>query len=202
MTFNTLISQWKILALWSLLLVFPFQLLIAEEKDMVYVEVERSYLRSGPGVEYAERGVVNKGDALEVLERQVIWLKVQPVVGREGWILKRATTSVAPAPVVIDSLKGKITDLDKENNELQERIRTLADTRQDVEMEASQLKGQVLGLQARVDALESSRELMWAALGVIVLLLGWFLGFLTGMARKQAENKAQSEMANRAMRGR
>ena len=174
-------------------LILPSQLALAAS-DVVYVRVGRAYLRKGPGTNFTQTSLIKEGTRLDVLTRRGDWLEVKTTLEVEGWILSKATTSTPPPEVVIRELEMKISRLDEANSALEARIRTLADTRQDVELEASKSRSDILTLNAKVQAMEDERSLLWAALGIVVLLLGWGLGFFTGMSRRQLEARHQDAM--------
>jgi len=157
--------------------------------EKVYVNVARSNLRNGPGAEWATQGVVAAGQELEVLGAQDEWLRVEAPGGKPGWIIRKATTSTPPTPVVVKTLERKIGNLQDENEDLAREIRRLSDARQDLELQASQLKAEVALLTSKTEELKSWRTVMWVMLGLVVLFTGWALGFLTGMFRRQAEDK-------------
>lgn len=162
--------------------------------EVVYVAVGRAYLRKGPGVNFSQASLVSEGARLEITGSRGDWLKVVTTLGVEGWILDRATTTTPPPEVVIRELEQKISTLETTNAGLEDRIRILADTRQDVELAASQARAETTTLTSRIDAMESDRSFRWACLGVVVLLLGWGLGFFTGMSRRQLEARHQEQM--------
>jgi len=174
-------------------LILPATLASAAE-DVVYVKVGRAYLRKGPGVNFSQLSLVSEGIRLDVTNRRGDWLKIKTTLGAEGWILARATTSTPPPEVVIRELGQRIETLEEDNSGLQERIRTLADTRQDIELSASQRQAKITLLEAKVESIESNQTFLWSCLGVVVLLVGWGLGFFTGMSRKQLEIRHQNEM--------
>lgn len=163
--------------------------------DVVYVDVGRAYLRTGPGVAWGQKNLVSEGARLEVLTRRGDWLEVRTSTGADGWILGRATTTAPPPEVALMELEQRFKLLEQTNTSLEERIRTLADARQDVELQASQRQAEISALNAQIEALQSRETFLWACLGVGVLLLGWGLGFVTGMSRRQLENRHQEDLA-------
>lgn len=157
--------------------------------DRVWIDVPRSHLRSGPGTEFESVTIVSAGQELEVVQIQDDWLKVRASNGKEGWLSRRAVTTTPPTPVVVKSLERKMAALQGENDELTRELRRLADGRQDLELESSKLKGEVIVLQAQNEELKSWRVWVWGLLGLLVMLTGWGLGFVTGTLRRQADDK-------------
>lgn len=166
--------------------------------DRVFVNVARSNLRSGPGAQFASVGVVAAGQELEVVQVQDEWLKVTTAGGKPGWIIRRAVTSTPPTPVVVKTLERKISGLQSENEELAREIRRLSDSRQDLELQASKLTTEVSLLTSRNEELKSWRTVLWVILGIMVLMIGWVLGFLAGMFRRQADDKRYDTLIKEA----
>lgn len=164
----------------------------------MYVNVGTSNLRSGPGAQYESLGVVASGQELEVTTTQGDWLKVYGPGGRPSWIIKHATTSTPPTPVVVRSLERKIKDLESDNDRLAKEIRGLSDSRQDLELEASKLKADVQVLASRNDELKSWSTVLYVLLGLLVLITGWVLGFIAGTFRRQAEDKRYNALIKEA----
>lgn len=157
--------------------------------ERAWVDVARSNLRGGPGTEHESVIIVSAGQEVELVEVTDDWVKVRTSSGKEGWLTRRAITTTPPTPVVVKSLERKLSVVQAENEELSREMKRLADTRQDLELQTSQLKGEVAVLQAQNEELKSWRMWMWAALGILVLLIGWALGFVTGMLRRQADDR-------------
>lgn len=157
--------------------------------ERAWVDVARSNLRSGPGTEYESVIIVSAGQEVELVEVTDDWVKVRTSSGKEGWLTRRAITTTPPTPVVVKTLERKLSLVQAENEELSREMKRLADTRQDLELQTSQLKGEAAVLQAQNEELKSWRMWMWAALGILVLLIGWALGFVTGMLRRQADDR-------------
>jgi len=162
--------------------------------DQVWVQVTRSNLRSGPGAQYSAVGVVVQGTQLKVVGAASDWFEVQPRSGKRGWIIQRAVTAIPPRDVIVRTLERKIEKLAEENEGLSEEIQRLSDTRQDLELQTSELKADVVLLTAKNEDLQHWRILMWVILGLLVHLTGWGLGFIAGSFRRQAEDKRYNSM--------
>ncbi len=159
------------------------------KSDRVYVNVRRSNVRNGPGPDHKALRVMSAGDGLEVIGSKGNWFKVKLEDGKVGWINRRAVTRTPPADVVISQLRSQLALVKQENDGLKQEITRLSDARQDLELENSRLKAQVNLLAMQNDDLKSWRAILWVALGLGVLCVGWVLGFLTGMFRKQADDR-------------
>ncbi len=157
--------------------------------DQVYVNVRRSNVRNGPGANYKAIRVMAQGDALTAIGSKGNWYKVKLEDGKVGWINRRAVTRTPPDDVVIASLRRELGEVKQENEGLKQEITRLSDARQDLELENSRLKSQVNLLTLKNEDLKSWRAVLWVALGLAVLFVGWVLGFLTGMFRKQADDR-------------
>ncbi len=155
----------------------------------VYVNVRRSNVRKGPGANYKAIRVMSEGDALTAVGSKGNWYKVVLEDGQVGWINRRAVTRTPPDDVVIANLRRQLAQIQQENEGLKQEITRLSDARQDLELENSRLKSQVNLLTLKNEDLKSWRAVLWVALGLAVLFVGWVLGFLTGMFRKQADDR-------------
>jgi len=115
----------------------------------------RLNLRSGPGVQYRIMGVVNTGDALEIIDRGDGWTKVRVPEHGEGWIpegylqpeppaaqrLARSEAQTAEFREQFETLAARVAELEARNEELasrdasqREEIETL--TRENFELRA------------------------------------------------------------------
>ncbi len=172
----------------------------AAETDVekVYINVRRANVRDGPGPEHKALRVLSAGQGLVVLGSSGNWLKVDLGNGKAGWVNKRAVTHKPPAPVVIAQLRRELKAVQQDNETLKQEITRLSDARQDLELENSRLKAQVNVLTLQNEDLKSWRVILWAGLGLVVLLVGWGLGFLTGMFRKQADDRRYDRLMREA----
>ena len=157
--------------------------------EKVYINVRRANVRDGPGPEHKALRVMSAGQELEAIGSKGNWLKVKLGDGKTGWVNKRAVTRKPPAKVVIAQLRSQLKAAQQDNETLKQEITRLSDARQDLELENSRLKAKVSVLTLQNEDLKSWRVILWAAVGLVVLLVGWALGFLTGMLRKQADDR-------------
>lgn len=167
-------------------------------REKLWLDVSSSNLRSGPDTEYATVTVVNGGQELELLDTKDDWIRVRTSSGKEGWLRRKAVTSTPPTPVVVKVLEKKLASIQTENEGLTKEIQRLADARQDMELESSKLKAQVLVLQTQTEELQSLRTYGWAALGILILLLGWAMGYVAGVLRRQADDRRYDALKREA----
>lgn len=157
--------------------------------EKVWVDVARSHLRSGPGTDSESVIIVSAGQELEVVAVQDDWFKVSTSSGKVGWLSRRAVTTTAPTPVVVKSLEKKLAAVQSENEQISQEMRRLADARQELELQTSKLRTEAAIVQAQNEELKSWRIWMWGLLGLVVLLVGWVLGFITGTLKRQADDR-------------
>lgn len=157
--------------------------------EKVWLDVARSHLRAEPGTDSDSVVIVSAGQELEVVATQDDWMKVATSTGKVGWLSRRAVTATPPTPVVVKSLEKKLAGLQSENEQLTTEMRRLADSRQELELQTSKLRTEVAVFQAQTEELKSWRIWMWALIGLVVLLVGWVLGFITGTLRRQADDR-------------
>jgi SH3 domain protein len=180
-------------------------------------------LRSGPGLNYKVLGTIASGSSLEVL-KTAEWIQVR-FVGpggeiKEGWVQNSAVAAYPPESSFIKELQSenaqiseKLASLEKENVDLVQREKDLAEKLKKSEIAYESLKSgatNFVKLKEECDAVKSalvsaeentqaliqenedlkfSARIRWFIAGAIVLLFGWFLGWLT--ARSQGKRRSR-----------
>lgn len=87
-------------------------------------------LRRGQGTDYKILAIVSDGLAVNIVEEDETWAKINTENGEEGWILKRYLTRDIPLDKVVtalrtenNALKEKVNSVEQQNTELQ-RLKT------------------------------------------------------------------------------
>jgi len=160
----------------------------------VYVNVNSSRLRSGPGTQNKSLKVVSNGYKMKILSETELWYEVGLEENEKGWILKRNVTYETPQTKKINklqkSLKQEIAKKKKLAAELKKQIKSMSYQSKSIES----FRGAIIQLKAHAAALEETRLLIVIIGGVLLLLLGWVLGFITGGYRKKANEREYLEM--------
>ena len=105
---------------------------VGAETNYVSDEMHITF-RSGPASDRKIIKLLVSGQVLEVLQKEGDWALVRLSDGKEGWVLHRYLTASEPCDMVLERLIAKHTtlvaradDLDKENDSIKARNKTLA----------------------------------------------------------------------------
>lgn len=101
-------------------------------------------LRNGKGSEFRILALVFDGNKVTLLEDDGTWARVRTTEGKEGWLLKRYLSKDPPLQDVVQSLKARRSELEKQVVALKEKA-----------MHASELGGQC---ERELDACTAARE--------------------------------------------
>jgi len=160
----------------------------------------RISLRRGPSIENKILKFLPSGLAVEVLESQEGWSRVQPLEpGRGsmgGWVLSRYLITRQPWEVQARSLKRenaqlkrKLARIEKEWEETLKqkvgdylKLRTGYETAQET----------VQTLTEENETLRSSQRNKWLAMGALVLLCGLMIGLVIGRQQKKRRSSIYS----------
>lgn len=114
----------------------------------------RINLRSDAGTKYRIIGVLETGNAVDVLERREEWIKVRPEDGEVGWIpkgyleaerppylrLQRAEDEVASLRAHLEESEAAVAHLTAENGELGSRDNTQRESIEELKTETAELR--------------------------------------------------------------
>jgi uncharacterized protein YgiM (DUF1202 family) len=137
--------------------------------------------------------ILGRDEKIEVIEENLNWYKVNSDRGI-GWIAK---SLVSDTPPIAEELK-----YEKEKTQvLTEKIARLqgeADETKKQEKKADQRVENLIKENRRLLAenkhLSSTKEIIRVILGIVVLVIGWLFGFLTGFYKKQSDNRRLESM--------
>ncbi len=185
----------KISYVLPLLLLFFTVNVSAAKNSNVYVSVNSSRVRSGPGTSFESLKVIPNGYKLRIISEEELWYKVLMIEeGQEGWILKRNVTYETPQTKRINKLKDQ---LQKETLKKEALIKKISDDGKKVTHQKTRIKSlenSILHLRAENKALEKSQFIVLLGGAISLLLLGWGLGFITGTYRRKANERKYLEM--------
>jgi SH3 domain protein len=120
-------------------------------------------LRSGPGNDYRIIAMPSSATRLQLLEEGKEWNRVRDENGREGWVLKRYTTTELPRIVVIERLQQENQRLKAAADKAMEQARGLA-------AENKELTSSLAGSQKELAAVQQQYSGLRADAGNVVEL--------------------------------
>ena len=157
----------------------------ASAKTMYVIEINWVNVRSGPTMEHKILTRVKSGDALKILGQDEEWYYVLTPKGEEGWVVKSLLKEEKPLTEQLDVLTKKaeeqsdlIAGLTEENNSLKK----YAQLSENNQAELKRLKNENLRLK-------NHQDLLWAAVGAGILLIGWIIGLITGSFYRKGKSK-------------
>jgi len=178
----------------SLIIILICSATLAASPKYIYVSVNSSRLRSGPGIQNKSLKVVSNGYKMKILSETELWYEVGFDNNEKGWILKRNVTYETPQTKKINklqkSLEQEIAKKKKLTAELKKQIKSMSFQTKSIDG----FKRAIIQLKAHAAALEETQLLIVMVGGVLLLLLGWVLGFITGGYRKKANEREYLEM--------
>jgi SH3 domain protein len=111
-------------------------------------------VRRGQGTEYKIIAIVKDGTAVEFVEEEETFAKVQLANGKEGWMLKRFLSSEPPLNEVVASLRGEKENMQQRQLETDQQLKTISANlgrtereRKSVTSERNQIKASYTKLQ-------------------------------------------------------
>ncbi|MBI5183515.1 MAG: TIGR04211 family SH3 domain-containing protein [Nitrospinae bacterium] len=155
--------------------------------ETAYINETTVNVRTGPGTEFDALKIVKYGDKITIIGEQEGWYKVRLEDGKEGWVSKKTIREEPPVQIVIEDLQSKIISQEKEAELLRK--------------ENEELKGLKASLSSRIEDIEKRRSLLdkenkrlkeynniiWAIIGIAILIIGWLMGFLFGHFKREAK---------------
>ena len=101
-------------------------------------------LRSGGGNQYRILRLLPTGTALEVLERDTGWARVETAKGRQGWVPAQYLISRPPAAQRLEQVSAKLAQLQAQDGQLEQKM--------------EQTQQRLAQARERVDKLASARD--------------------------------------------
>jgi uncharacterized protein YgiM (DUF1202 family) len=157
--------------------------------DIVYVNVPTVNIRVDAGTQYAVHKVVKVGDALKILEEQGSWYKVELEDKSAGWVHKNTVTEDMPDVAKIAQLESKLETQTTELVQYKSQLKQYTDTNSKLNKQVQEAMLEVDKLSQQNKKFKSLERIKSAGIIIVVLLLGWGLGFFTGFFKRQAEDK-------------
>jgi len=135
---------------------------LGAEPTAYVTDTIRLALRAGPAADQKSLGVVESGQAVEILRAGEEWTLVRSAAGLEGWVPSRYLTEQPPPKLLAARLQEKNRELDaraaalgEENARLREENRSLAEQLASLRQEFEVFRrdaSDVEGLRARLES--------------------------------------------------
>ncbi len=175
---------------WRVALATLFIVTLAQaQEDIVYVNVPTVNIRVNAGTQYAVHKVVQVGDPLKVLEKQDSWYKVELEDKSLGWVHKNTVTNDMPDVAKIAQLQLKLETQTDEFMQGKKQLQQYTDINSKLNKQVQEALLEVDRLNQQNKKLKNLEKVKSAGIIIVVLLIGWGLGFATGFFRRQAEDK-------------
>lgn len=138
----------------------------------------RLNLRSGPGNQYRILGVLNTGDALQVLERTENWTKVRTDAGEDGWIPGGYLKPQPPPTLRLEKLEAEVSNLREALEKTEREAAELRRGREEISANDSAQKAEIERLTKENYRLRAGERWAEWITGALVLSTGMALGAL------------------------
>ena len=171
------------------LMVFFVALPVRAEERIVYVNVPSVNVRADAGTEYMVIKSVPLGDALRVVAEREKWLQVELKDKTVGWVYNTMVTDNIPLPIRINQLESRLKTQAVEFELTKEQLQEQTDKNAQLNSRLKDAQQELDTLKRKNHQLESLDRITLAGIGIVLLLLGWGGGFITGVFKRQAEDK-------------
>lgn len=149
-------------------------------------------VRAGAGPENPPIASLRPGTRVTLLSEEEGWAEVALEDGRKGWVLKRLLSAKPPSSHMTAEKLTTAEKLVEETQRLQERVRDVERSQQELSQEIDRLKTQSddssrkpEDVRKAYERLEVSSNFRSLFSGVGLLTLGWVLGYWMGCARRR-----------------
>jgi len=176
-------------ALWLALMVLLAVLPVHAEEKIVYVNVPSVNVRADAGTEYMVIKSVPIGDPLRVLAEKEKWVQVESKDKTVGWVYNTMVTDNIPLPIRINQLESRLKTQVVEFDHTKKRLQDQTDINAQLNSRLNEAQQELETLKRKNHQLESLDRITMAGIGIVLLLLGWGAGFITGFFKRQAEDK-------------
>ncbi len=145
----------------------------------------RITVRTGAGTDHKIIAMIQVGQNVEVLRTSNGWTQIRLPEEKIGWVLSRFLTSEEPYKQVLERLKKSYEKLKTETSPLLEENKSLKEKNETLFSQRADQKKRAESLHNELEGLKQDRIYWWFMLGAGVLLLGFFLGFISRHQRKR-----------------
>ena len=146
------------------------------EKAWVHKE-NRLNLRTGPSGQNRIIGVVQTGDAVQVITRGDGWTKVRKIEdGKEGWILAGYLNAMAPPAVRLVEVEARAEELTAELARVSRRANELGETNEVLSSQDGEQEAQIKSLTLENMELKAGARYPEWITGALIFASGMLLG--------------------------
>ncbi len=154
--------------------------------NMYINDVVNVSLRTGPGLDQEVIQMIKSGQELDIIENRKDWSMVRLPNGQDGWVLSRYLTTDQPNSYLLQVLEDKHRQLLAKTETVQQQYDTVALENNRLYTEIDTHKQQLMRLKQDYDALKEERNLHLFVIGAGILLLGFFIGYVTNKNRRRS----------------
>jgi CRISPR/Cas system CSM-associated protein Csm5 (group 7 of RAMP superfamily) len=129
------------------------------------------------------------GYPLKVLEENERWYKVELKDKTAGWVYKTMVFNDVPLPLKISELESKLKEKTSEFEEIKSKFEVQAALNSELDKNLKETQQELNTSLQKNEKFEKQHDLKLAAIGIIILILGWGGGFVTGFLKRQTEDK-------------
>jgi len=158
-------------------------------ENIVFVNVPSLNIRAEPGTEYPVVKSVPIGYPLKILAETEKWYKVELKDKSVGWTYKTMLTDDTPAPIKLGQLETKYNTQSIEFEQTKEELQAQTKLNTRLNSQLKETRQELDKFMRKNRDLERQDHIKLAGIGIVILLLGWGAGFLTGFFKRQAEDK-------------
>jgi SH3 domain protein len=149
----------------------------------------RLNLRTGPGVQYRIVGVLQTGDAVQILSRGDGWTEVGPENTEKGWIPEGYLQPTPPARVALAEREAESADLEKRLAALTESESRLRTAHEEISSRDAEQQAEITRLtRENLELRAGARWPEWIT-GAGIVLVGMALGAI--VARSSGRRRQQ-----------
>lgn len=175
--------------LWLALMVLLAALPVRAEERIVYVNVPSVNVRADAGTEYMVIKSVPLGDPLRVLAEKEKWVQVELKDKTVGWVYNTMVTDNIPLSIRINQMESKLKTQAFEFEHAKKQLQDQTNINAQLNRRLKEAQQELDTLKRKNSQLESLDRITLAGIGIVLLLLGWGGGFITGVFKRQAEDK-------------
>lgn len=193
MIIREIVLQTKIVSIVLFFLLFLLAVSHEAGAKAVYVREAAVNLRKERSTLSNVITILGRDEKLEVIEENLNWYKVNSDRG-DGWIAKSLVSDTPPIAEELKYEKEKTQVLTKKITRLQGEIDETMKHEKEADQRVENLLKENRRLLAENKHLGSTKDIIRVLLGIVVLVIGWLFGFLTGFYKKQSDNRRLESM--------
>jgi len=172
---------------YSVLVLFLLAILLTGEANADYVSDNlKITVRTGPGTDHKIITMLQAGQKIEVLKSSNGWSQIKLSENKLGWVLNRFLTSDEPCRHILTKLEKEYAELQQQALPQFEQNKRLKKENKELFTQLAEQTKRAGNLKNELDDIKQNRVYQWFLLGAGVLLLGFFLGFISRHRRQRS----------------